>query len=215
MAVTPSLIPTILTSTFDEFKRQVGLLDGLVPYIQIDVMDGQFVPNQSFPDVEKVNDLATDMPWELHLMVNHPLQEMHKWSQIKRVQRVIFPIESLDNPAACIAFARGKCWQVGIVLNPETPLEAVEKYLDQIDVLMFMTVQPGKQGNPFLLEVGEKIKAFTSRPERPLCAVDGAVSEQTIPLLKSWGVEIFNVGSALMKASDLRAAYVKLQAAVC
>ena len=178
----PLLIPTILTNTFAEFARQVDLVKDLVPYIQIDVMDGEFVPNQSFPDIEKINDLETSLPWELHLMVNHPLAEMEKWSTVKNVYRAIFPIESLDNPAECIAYARGKCWQVGMVLNPETPLSAVQPYLDQLDVLMFMTVHPGVQGNPFLPEVGEKIRAFTALTSRPLCAVDGAVSSTTIPL---------------------------------
>ncbi len=206
----PLLIPTILTNTFDEFSRQVDLVKSLVPYVQIDVMDGEFVLNRSFPDIEKINELETDLPWELHLMVNHPLLEMQKWMTIKNVQRAIFPIESLDNPTECIAYARGQCWQVGMVLNPETPLSAIESYLSKLDVVLFMTVVPGKQGNPFVTEVGEKIKAFTALKKRPLCAVDGAVSTTTIPLLNSWGVEIFNVGSALMKTEDVKKAYEEL-----
>jgi ribulose-phosphate 3-epimerase len=89
------------------------------------------------------------------------------------------------------------------VLNPETKLERAESYFNLIDVVQFMTVNPGQQGAPFVPEVLGKIKRFTALKKRPLCAVDGGVNKNTITELKSAGVEIFNVGSAIMKAEDV------------
>ena len=206
-----TIAPAILVSTFEEFTTATRKIEGYLPYGQIDVMDGQFVPARSFEDVEKINTLDTKLQWELHLMVNHPLAEMTKWATIKNVWRVIFHIESHDAPLECIEFARSHNWQVGIALNPDTPLAEVEPYFSQLNVVQFMTVYPGQYGAPFVPKVGQKIQAFTKLSPRPLCAVDGAVSAATIPLLKSWGVEIFNAGSALMKARDVQKAYLELQ----
>ncbi len=204
------LAPALLEHTFEDFARDVKKIEGLFEYAQIDIMDGGFVPTTSFGDIEKINELHSPLKWELHLMVTNPLAEMQKWQEIKNIFRVIFHIESSSDPAACIAFARGKCWEVGIALNPKTELVKVEPYYEQIDVVQFMTVVPGRQGGAFIPEVGEKIAEFSTLKKRPLCAVDGAVSEHTIPALTSWGVEIFNVGSALLKAPNTVEAFQKL-----
>jgi ribulose-phosphate 3-epimerase len=98
-----------------------------------------------------------------------------------------------------------------LVINPDTPLYRAESYFSLLDVIQFMTVHPGRQGQDFIPEVGEKIRAFTKQEKRPLCAVDGAVNKNTIKVLKSWGVEIFNVGSALTKATDIQHAYTELK----
>ncbi len=214
MSTYPLLAPTILVPTFEQFAEQIRRVEGLFDYAQIDVMDGKFVNNFSFPEIERINELNSLLKWELHLMVARPLIEMKKWAGVKNVFRVIFAIEAEDSPTECIAFAREQGWQVGTMLKPKTPLSAVEPYLDQLDVVLFMTVEPGHQGNPFLPEVGEKIKVFTALSKRPTCAVDGGVSAETIPLLKSWGVEIFNVGSALLREADTQIAYYTLTQAL-
>jgi len=228
----PTIIPSILVPTFDEFARQARRLEGVTDIVQIDVMDGQFVANKSFDEIEKINDLNLKLNWELHLMVAHPLEELEKWTEIKNIQRVIFHIESLDDPKEVVAHIRGKCWGAGIALNPETPLSAIEPYVDLVDVVLFMTVHPGQQGAKFLPEVGEKMKKFITTPhpllrkegtdtdsplrrgrERgglPLIAVDGGVNENNIALIKSWGVDIFGVGSAISQARDVKEAYKKL-----
>ncbi len=206
-----NIAPAILVSTFDEFVKNVEKINGIFSYAQIDVMDGKFVSAKSFPEIEKINAVPTNLKWEVHLMVQEPFTEMKKWTNVKNVFRVLFHIESSNTPHECIDFAKKNGWQVGLVLNPGTPLSTIKPYISEIDVVMFMTVVPGKQGNPFVPAVGEKIKEFVALKRRPLCAVDGAVSMATIPLLKNWGVEIFNVGSALMKANDTRKAYTELQ----
>lgn len=207
----PTATLTILVPTFEEFKRQAKIADKIFPYIQIDVMDGKFVPSVSFAEREEINDLKLKLKYELHLMVEHPLDEMMKWVGVKNVFRAIFAIESKDNADECIAFAKAQGWEAGIVINPDTPLATVAPYLDKIKVLQFMTVYPGAQGAPFESKVLEKIKEFTAMPKRPLCAVDGSVNLETTPLLLAAGVEILNVGSFFTKAVDMRAAYNQLK----
>jgi ribulose-phosphate 3-epimerase len=223
-----NIIPAILTTTFEEFKRQAIRLEGIFDLAQIDVMDGQFVPNTSFPDIEKINGLNLKLNFELHLMVKHPLQELEKWAEVKNIKRVIFHIESQDNPAEVIAAIRKKHLDVGIAFNPETPLSDIEPHAKQVDEVLFMTVHPGQQGATFLPEVGEKIVQFvrchpvsqrdpfgkngdpdTNNLDSPVLSRGN--DNSNIALVKSWGVNVFGVGSAISQAQDVSATLHSLQ----
>lgn len=189
------IAPAILVSNFKDFADQTKHLESFFEYAQIDVMDGIFVTNKSFAGIEKINDLETKLKFELHLMVEHPLEELKKWQNVKNIFRVIFHIESKDDPQTCIDEILKYGWQAGIALNPETPLTVIEPYYKLVDVVMFMTVHPGEHGAPYLPEVREKIKEFCNWSDRPMCAVDGGINSENMEELKSIGVEIFNIGS--------------------
>ncbi len=208
------ITPALLNTTFEDFARDVKKVEGLFSYAQIDVMDGEFVPNTSFTEIEKINTLESSLKWELHLMVAHPIAELAKWSDVKNIFRIIFHTESSDDPASAIAWARERQLEVGVALNPETPLEKISEYKEQLNVVQFMTVHPGRQGNPFLPGVLEKIKAFTNVADRAFCSVDGAVTSANIASLQAAGVDIANVGSALMKAADTEQAHTELLTAL-
>ena len=198
------IIPAILVNTFEEFTAHIKRVENLFDLAQIDVMDGEFVPNKSFSEIDEINNLKTNIKFELHLMVTHPLAELQKWKNIKNISRVIFHIESKDNPEEVINYCRGKCWQVGIAINPETGLETIKPYLNLIDEVLFLTVHPGKQGALFLPEVGQKIKEFAKIKTRLLCAVDGGIKMHNIKEVASWGVDVFCVGSSLIMADDVK-----------
>lgn len=205
----PQIIPTILVPTFDEFAGQIEKLKDF-PLVQIDVMDGEFVDNKSFEEIEKINELKNLPDFELHLMVRHPLAEMEKWAKIKNIRRVIFHIESDDNPTAVLDKIGGLCQQAGIALNPETPLSAVEPYLNRINEILFLTVHPGHRGAAFIPAMENKIKEFVKIKNHPLCAVDGGINKNNIAELKNCGVEIFYVGSAITRANNVSEAYKEL-----
>ncbi len=143
-------------------------------------------------------------------MAADPIAEIKKWEGNDKVFRVLFPIEDGD-PTATIAFIREHGWEAGLVLNPDTPLSAVEPYLTLIDLVLFMTVYPGKQGLPFVEKVKEKIKMFTALPTRPMCGVDGAVNATTIRSLQDIGVDIVYPGKALVGSGDVGEAYENLK----
>lgn len=198
------ITPAILATTFEEFKEQLEKIAPFFDTAHIDVMDGIFVKNISFQEIEKIQELQSKLKFELHLMVEHPAEEMMRWKNIPNVFRALFHIETLDSPEECIELAKEHKWECGLVLNPETKLERAESYFNLVEVVQFMTVNPGRQGAPFVPEVLNKIKKFTTLKKHPLCAVDGGVNESTIAELKSAGAEIFNVGSALMKVEDVK-----------
>ncbi len=244
----PYIVPSILENSFEKFAEVFNKIDGLAECIEIDVMDGIFVPNKSFEDIERLNELNPLSKWKLHLMVDDALAAIAKWKDIKNVAKIVFHIESRSDPLACVDAIRGQGRQVGIAIKSETPLEAVKPYLGLIDELTFMTVNPGQQGGKFLSDVGEKIKAFnnltTVIPAKagirdlamadsrfrgndsliatdsldvrrgngsvPLVAVDGGINKNTIAIAKSWGVDIFGVGSAIAKAENPKKVYEEL-----
>lgn len=207
------LSPAILTDSFEEFERQVRRLETLFSYAQIDIMDGTFVKTKSFSDVERVPEVKTGLQYELHLMVEKPYEEFLRWANanIRNITRVVFHAEAHSDPIAIIEEARARGIEVGVALNPETPVSAIESYVEQVDLVQFMTVHPGRQGAPFLPEMKDKITAFCARPHRPKVSVDGGINASTVRDVSSWGVEIANVGSYFSKAESVAAALAELR----
>ncbi len=207
------IVPAILVDSFSKFKIQTEKVKLLNPsYVQLDIMDGVFVNNQSFPEREEVNHLNLPFGLELHLMVNNPLEEIKSWSNVHGLKRIIFHIESLDDPAEVIAKIRELGHEVGIAINPDTAWSKIQPFCGIIDLILFMTVYPGKQGGDFLDFVGNKIKDLKSSlgTDSPVLAIDGGVKPENIDLIRSWSVDIAYVGSALMGAENIQAAYSQL-----
>jgi ribulose-phosphate 3-epimerase len=207
----PLITPAILTDNFDEFERQIRRLETLFSYAQIDVMDGKLVPTTSFAEVERVAEVKTGLRYEVHLMVEHPYEELLRWGEIRNVSRIIFHAEAKSDPHAIIEECRARGLEVGVALNPETPTSAIDAYVHDLDLVQFMTVHPGRQGAPFLPEMKEKILAFCQIPHRPRVSVDGGINQDTIHEVASWGVEIVNVGSYFAQAPDVAEALIELR----
>lgn len=195
----PLIIPAILTEDFEVFKKQINQLGKSFPYAQIDVMDGEFVPGRSFSQVDQIEKTGIELPLELHLMVNDPVVEMRKWREIDNVFRVLFHLEAKTDILRSLSFAKKEGWEKGIVINPDTPLSDALPLLDKIDVLQFMTVNPGKQGAELQEKVINKIKKFKNE-HNILVSVDGGINKKTINKFKGLEIDVFNVGSALTLA---------------
>jgi len=206
------IIPAVLALTSQD---ALGILDTLAesgidfPRVQIDVTDGDLVDSTTFTDREALGNTTWPWPLELHLMVTHPQTELTKWLQVLPIESVIVHAESED-PAGAIAYAKGRGLEVGIALNPESPLEIIAPYINNVDRVLFLTVSPGKQGNPFLPEVCEKMKDFSLRYSSAVMAADGGLNPKTIPLVRDAGVTEFNVGINMDRAQNINEFYQEL-----
>lgn len=207
----PEIIPAILAPTFAEFAHNLHLVEGLAPYVQIDVMDGEFVNARSFAGRADLLTLHTPARFELHLMVADPLLELKSWADIIHVFRVIFHLEAVADPRPVIQAIRAHGWQVGIALNPETPFAAVEPYLSEIDLVLFLAVTPGAQGQKFMPEVLQKITAGKTHAPHVMIGVDGGINRDTITRAYQAGATICYVGSALLRAPDAGVAHEELK----
>lgn len=207
------IIPAILVKTFAEFEAQAKKLS-FSPIIQIDVMDGKFVANKSFEEIEKINNLNLKNEWELHLMVEHPIAELEKWKNIKNILRVIFHLECQDNTEQTIEAIKKCGFEAGIAINPETDVQKIHPFLKDIEIVLFMTVHPGTQGAPFVPSVEKHVKKLnkilSERNFRPQIAVDGSIKLDNIEKVKKWGVNNFCVGSAIIGSPDPKEAFNQL-----
>lgn len=191
------IIPSILVQTEQEFLEQINAIDDILPMIQLDIADGKFVPNKTWADPE-VMEKSLMIDCELHLMVQDPLEEARKWEHVPQVKRVLVHFESdPENIANIVAQIQSYGWEVGVVLNPDTDIEVVDDFIEEIDAVMLMGVVPGKQGQLFISETNDKAKAIKKKYPNMFLSLDGGVNEETLPDIIAAGFDAVCPGSAV------------------
>ena len=191
-----SIIPSILVPDKKTFLTNYTGLGDSVSMIQLDIADGKFVPNATWADPKTVSEVVTT-DIELHLMVNDPIAEMEKWFFVPHVKRVLVHFEGPHDIAETIQKAKQTEWEVGLVLNPGTPTTVIGDFVNDIDIIMFMGVYPGFQGQEFIPETCNRIAETKAKGIAQPISVDGGVNEKTIPELVQAGVDIICPGSAV------------------
>ncbi len=190
-----NIIPAILTDNINELQDKLNLLSEVCEWAQVDLMDGKFVPTRSVTP-EELAAIGTEINLEAHLMVADPAAWLdHLNADI--FQRVYFHIEAVAEPNELIKAIRDKGLEVGIAINPETPLTAIEEYAEYVDGVLFMSVDPGRQGQPFKPEVLERITEFSREYPETDTAIDGGVNKSNIYEVSEAGVTNICVGSAI------------------
>jgi ribulose-phosphate 3-epimerase len=215
----PQISASLLNADYarlgDEVRRAV---DAGVDSIHLDVMDGHFVETLTIGPavVEAVRPLAS-VPYHAHLMVSQPLRHARAFADAGS-DLIVAHVEADDDPAAVIAAIHGYGRAAGLALNPETSAEAVLPYLDTIDLLLVMTVHPGRGGQTFLSEMLPKLAELRDEIEHrglslPI-GVDGGVNLDTIGPAHTAGAEVLVAGSAIYAADgDLAPTVQALRAA--
>lgn len=176
--------------------------------IQIDVMDGHFVPNLSF-GVPVVKSITTTLPLDIHLMVANPEERIEEFLEAGAAS-ITFHAETIDEVdigLALIAAIKDGGANAAMAMNPETEVSVIEQLLPELDMLTVMSVHPGFGGQAFLPEVLSKVVHVRSMYPELDIQMDGGVSIQTLPQCIEAGATNFVVGSALFSAPD-QAAYI-------
>lgn len=190
------IIPSLLVQSQEEFIKKYTALNNAVDMIQIDIADGLFVPNTTWADPDVIQK-TVDTDIELHLMVSDPLEELKKWQRVEQVKRIYVHYES-THLEDILPTLHAYGWQIGVAINPETPATILEPFANEIKAVLFMSVIPGKQGQPFIREVLEKITLFRMLHPDMYLSIDGAVNMKTIPDIVSVGVDAICPGSAIV-----------------
>lgn len=179
--------------------------------LHIDVMDGHFVPNLTLgAPVLACLRQKSGMFLDVHLMISDPLRYIDDFVRAG-ADLITFHVESDSDPMACIRKLRAHGVRVGITLKPDTPLSAIEPYLDQVDMALVMTVEPGFGGQSFLSEMMDKVRALrTARPMFDI-QVDGGINEQTAKTAIQAGANILVAGSYVFGAPDAAQAIASLK----
>jgi len=204
------IVPAVIAKTQKDLDNAVLKVKDFVKLIQLDVMDGRFVPNHSIDFNFTIP--KTQCRLEAHLMVNNPEEWIKKNGE--KVDALLVHIESCTAPDEIIKIARAGKKQIGFVLNPQTPITCIQEYLDQIDQVLIMTVHPGFYGSTFLPEMVTKIAEL--RKIKPLMniEVDGGVTLDTIELVDKAGANMFVSGSYIMKSKNVKEAIANLKAKI-
>jgi ribulose-phosphate 3-epimerase len=203
------IAPSILAADFSRLGHEVQEAErGGAQRIHVDVMDGHFVPNLSMgPAVVKGLRPVTKLPLEVHLMVTDPARFADSFLQAGADSLLVHE-EVLPDPRPLIRLIRGRGKKIGMVINPETPVEALEPYLEDIDLALCMTVHPGFGGQAFLPESPKRIRRLRDLIDQknPACEleVDGGIDEETVPPSVKAGANVLVIGTAVF-ASPLGA----------
>ena len=213
----PGIAPSILASDFARLGEQVTtVLDAGVRVIHVDVMDGHFVPPITIGSliVDALRELVhgRDAILDVHLMIERPERQVEAFAQAGADVITIHP-ESTPNIHYGLKLIRDLGCHAGVVINPGTPVGAVEPLLDLIDLCLLMSVNPGWGGQRYIPSSTARLAALRALlPPEVVLEVDGGISLDTIDAARDGGAELFVAGSSVFGADDPAAAVGALAA---
>ncbi|MFM9964667.1 MAG: ribulose-phosphate 3-epimerase [Planctomycetaceae bacterium] len=211
-AARPIIAPSMLKCDFGNLASDVERLTAAKSKVlHWDVMDGHFVPNLSYGPmvIEKVRPL-TDMIFDAHLMISDPDHYLDEYLKAG-CDAISFHLEAVPQPTALLRRIRDAGRVAGLVLNPKTPLSDVAPFVDEIDLLLIMSVQAGFGGQSFIPASVERLRqARQMISPDTILSVDGGIGLKTIAACAQAGTNLFVVGSAIFDQSDYSAAVAEL-----
>ena len=199
--------PSILSADFGHLADEIALLDrSEAQWVHIDVMDGVFVPNISFgfPVLKQVRALTSKL-LDVHLMIVEPDRYVQRFADAG-ADVLTVQAEACVHLHRTLQTIHESGMQAGVALNPHTPLSAVEEVLDDIDMVLVMTVNPGYGGQAFIPQSYRKIRRLRDMIEgrslSTLIQVDGGVTEQNAGELYAAGVDVLVAGNTVFSSAD-------------
>ena len=202
--------PSILASDFANLEREIRRIAS-ADYVHVDVMDGLFVPNITIgiPVVASIRK-KTEMPLDVHLMIDRPVRYVEDFCTAGAdIVTVHVEADTEENTRKALEIVHSCGKKAGVVLKPKTPAEAVLPFLEQCDMVLVMTVEPGFGGQSFMADMMPKLKQIrTWIDEKGLdceLEVDGGVDQVTCKTVIENGANVLVAGSAVYKAEDIPA----------
>ena len=199
--------PSILNARFDDLANEIAKVSQSADQLHLDIMDNIFVPNFTF-DFQRAKEIIefSDLPVDAHLMIADPDISAPKYAQAGCAS-VTFHLEAAKNIGQTISDVKSNGAKVGVAVKPGTSFSLVEPFIEQINLLLVMTVEPGFGGQSFMHDQLDKVKTARSRIElmkgtKPLIQVDGGISLETIGEAANAGANCFVAGSAVYKSAD-------------
>jgi ribulose-phosphate 3-epimerase len=208
---------SVLAADFRCLREEVAAVERAgVDLLHLDIMDGSFVPNISFgPLLVKAIDSLTEMPLDVHLMIQRPDLYAAQFAQCG-ADIIVMHYESHAPLDATMKLISDLGCRTGLSLNPTTPLEVAEPFLDRLDQVLLMSVNPGFGGQQFIPSAAHKVQKLRQMLDerenrRTSIAVDGGVNSTTAAIIRNSGADILVAGSAIFGSKDYREAVLLLR----
>ncbi|MFJ5622160.1 ribulose-phosphate 3-epimerase [Peribacillus loiseleuriae] len=210
------IAPSILSANFAKLGEEIKDVErGGADYIHVDVMDGHFVPNITIgPLIVDAIRPVTDLPLDVHLMIEAPDRYVEAFAKAG-ADYITVHVEACPHLHRTIQLIKSFGVKAGVVLNPATPVSSIKHIIEDIDLVLLMTVNPGFGGQKFIHAVLPKIRevkemANALNPELEI-EIDGGVNEETAKLCIEYGATVLVAGSAIYNESDRALAIKKLR----
>lgn len=212
------IAPSILSADFAKLGAEIQEVEAAgADWIHVDVMDGHFVPNITIgPLVVEAIRPVTKLPLDVHLMIENAEQYVETFAQAG-ADYITVHVEASPHLHRTIQMIRNAGAKPGVVLNPHTPIEAILPILSEVDLVLFMTVNPGFGGQAFIPEVLDKVSALRAIIDDKGydidIEIDGGINEETIQDAVRAGANVFVAGSAIFNKEDRAKALQGIRAA--
>ena len=213
------IAPSILSADFSKLGAEIkSVEDAGADWIHVDVMDGHFVPNITIgPLIVEAARRSTSLPLDVHLMIENPERFIADFAKAG-ADLISVQVEACTHLNRTIQMIKESGLRAGVVLNPSTPLSAIEWVLEDVDFIMIMSVNPGFGGQNFISSSLDKISTLRGmlqdRGLTPLIEIDGGVNEKTIKNISDAGADVFVAGSAIFKSPDYQKTISKFRAVI-
>ena len=207
------IAPSILSADLRHINKEIRQVEGCSDLIHVDIMDGRFVPPTTV-DAAFVKSIRTNVPLDVHLMVEEPSEKYIKGFIDAGAFSITVHVEACRAPKRQLAFIRKNNVNACISLKPGTPLSAILPYLDLVDMVLVMTVEPGWGGQAFMRDMMPKVKELRKlRPNLDI-EVDGGIDPNTAPIAQKAGANVFVTGTSVFGRKDRAGAIKGLRASL-
>jgi ribulose-phosphate 3-epimerase len=210
------IAPSILSADFSRLGEEIRSLEAAgADYVHVDVMDGHFVPNITIgPLVVEASRRVTDLPLDVHLMIENPDRYIPDFAAAG-ADIIVVHAEAVHHLHRTVQLIRSLGKRAGVALNPATPLNCLEYVLDDLDLVLLMTVNPGFGGQGFISTCLPKIHSLRAMLDRRGCEaeleVDGGVKISNIAQVSHAGADVFVAGSAVFGSQDYGATIAEMK----
>jgi ribulose-phosphate 3-epimerase len=203
-----NVVPAVLTDNPEALKEMLGVAQAFTNFVQIDIMDGLFVPSKSI-SAEDIANVKSGLKWEAHLMVNNPQIYIEDFVKAGAYQ-IIFHCEATESHSELIDKIHSAGIKAGVAINPDTDTALLDPLINKLDSVLFMSVIPGFYGSKFIPGVLEKIIKFRKQYPSIQTGIDGGIKENNILEVAKTGVNSICVGSAIFCQENPAESYHRL-----